>query len=511
MTTGAIGGAAPASAVLTKDVLAAGSGVAFAFGVGAFTGIAAGLTMPRGPVTNGQALALLLGCLVAGAVAGWAARARWAILLVPAVHILAFELVRIGASGPTVDLPRLDSAFGVLAFLVGRGVYAAQALAPLAVGAWLGVGLAKRAAGAPVSLLPPVLMALPLLAVAVCLLVPARTPPVLGADGRPVPGGIAELTTVKLGGVDQAIMVRAHSADAPVLLYLSGGPGQSDLPYSRLLFDGLTKHFVVVGWDQRGTGKSYAAFEPLSELTLERAVGDVIELAEHLRARFGEEKVYLLGESWGSTLGVLAAQRRPDLFHAFIGSGQMVSQSLTDRIIWRDLLAYAERNGDWRLYDRVLTLGEPPYDDVPWSNAFVMASYWRLEPPYTPPASYRERGAAANLGFYGVMGSEYSLIEKVNVLRGLVDVFWALYPQLQGLDLRRDAPTLDVPVYLLDGRGELSARRDLALEWFDGLQAPLKRVFTYANAGHSVAFEQFEALERVLLDTVLPETYALGE
>src|SRR5690606_39023120 len=147
MTTGAIGGAAPASAVLTKDVLAAGSGVAFAFGVGAFTGIAAGLTMPRGPVTNGQALALLLGCLVAGAVAGWAARARWAILLVPAVHILAFELVRIGASGPTVDLPRLDSAFGVLAFLVGRGVYAAQALAPLAVGAWLGVGLAKRAAG----------------------------------------------------------------------------------------------------------------------------------------------------------------------------------------------------------------------------------------------------------------------------------------------------------------------------------------------------------------------------
>src|SRR5690606_8870958 len=247
--------------------------------------------------------------------------------------------------------------------------------------------------------------------------------------------------------------------------------------------------------------------EPLEELTLERAVADTIELAEHLRARFGEEKVYLLGESWGTTLGVLAVQRRPDLFHALVGSGQMVSQSLTDRIVWRDLLSHAREVGDWDLYDRVLTLGEPPYDDVPWSNAFVMTNYWRLEPPYAPPAAYVERGTSARLGFYGVLGSEYAPIEKANVLRGLIDVFWALSPQLQEIDLRRDAPRLEVPFYLLDGKGELRGRRELALEWFEALDAPIKRVFAFEDAGHAVAFEQFEALERILVDTVLPETY----
>jgi len=93
------------------------------------------------------------------------------------------------------------------------------------------------------------------------------------------------------------------------------------------------------------------------------------------------------------------------------------------------------------------------------------------------------------------------------VLRGLIDVFWALYPQLQEIDLRRDAPRLEVPFYLLDGKGELRGRRELALEWFEALDAPIKRVFAFEDAGHAVAFEQFEALERILVDTVLPETY----
>ncbi|HLV13134.1 MAG TPA: alpha/beta hydrolase [Trueperaceae bacterium] len=481
--------------------------LAGALGLAALSGVVAGLALPRGPVTTDQALALLVGGLAVGGAAGALLRSRWALLLVPALHLVAFELVRVGAVGPTVDLPRFDTAFGVLAFLLGRGVYAVLGLLPMVVGAWLGVTAVHSLAGAPVAWLPVGLGALAVAGLAAWLLVPASTPPVLGPDGLPLPGSVAELATVRLGGHDQAIMVRGRSAENPVLLYLSGGPGQSDLPFSRVLLEDLTADFVVVSWDQRGTGRSYAALAPTDTLTLEGAIADTIELAERLRARFGEEKVYLLGESWGSTLAVLAAQRRPDLFHAVIGSGQMVSQSVTDRIVWRDLLAQAQATGDWALYDRVLTLGEPPYRDVPWSNAFVMTQYGRLYQPYTPPAAYVERGTAARLGFYGVLGSEYALIDKVNVLRGLVDVFAVLYPQLQGIDFRRDVPRLEVPFYLLDGQAELRGRRDLALEWFASLEAPVKRVFSFPDAGHAVAFEQFEALHRLLVGTVLPETY----
>ena len=114
-------------------------------------------------------------------------------------------------------------------------------------------------------------------------------------------------------------------------LYLSGGPGQSDLPFSRVLLEPLTKDFLVVGWDQRGAGKSYSAID--ASLTLDRAVEDTVELARTLAQRYGHQKIYLLGESWGSILGVLAVQRAPELFHAYLGSGQMVDPLATDQAL----------------------------------------------------------------------------------------------------------------------------------------------------------------------------------
>ena len=86
-------------------------------------------------------------------------------------------------------------------------------------------------------------------------------------------------------------------------------------------------------------------------------------------------------------------------------------------------------------------------------------------------------------------------------------MFTVMYPQIQHIDFRQDVPRLEVPVYILDGKKELPARRDLALEWYEMLEAPSKRLYSFDNAGHSVPFEQFEALREILVGTVLPETY----
>src|SRR5690606_5108939 len=121
----------------------------------------------------------------------------------------------------------------------------------------------------------------------------------------------------------------------------------------------LEQHFVVVTWDQRGTGKSYAALDPAETLTLEQMVADTIEVTEYLRERFGEDKIYLTGNSWGSILGVLAVQRRPELFHAYVGTGQMVSLRQTDIIFYEDTLAWAERNGNAALVATLRRNGPP--------------------------------------------------------------------------------------------------------------------------------------------------------
>jgi pimeloyl-ACP methyl ester carboxylesterase len=205
---------------------------------------------------------------------------------------------------------------------------------------------------------------------------------------------------------------------------------------------------------------------------------------------------------------VLAVQRRPDLYYAWIGSGQMVSQRLTDQSLYQDMLALAERKGNSDLANRMRAYGDPPYEDIPYANAFVMGYYPQLYKPYTPPQAYLALGETSGLDPYGVLGSEYNLVEKVNVLRGLIDMFTVMYPQLQEIDFRQDVPRLDVPVYILDGEAELGARRDLVLEWFDQLEAPSKRIFSFENAGHSVVFEQYEPFHRIMLDTILPETYS---
>jgi len=113
----------------------------------------------------------------------------------------------------------------------------------------------------------------------------------------------------------------------------------------------------------------------------------------------------------------------------------------------------------------------------------------------------------AGIGPWGLTAREYTFVEKVNVLRGLIDSFGVMYPQLQEIDFRRDVPRLDVPVYLFDGAHELSGRRDLALEWYGQLQAPIKRIYTFDNAGHAPAREEFRAFHKILVETVVPETY----
>lgn len=487
-------------------------GAAVALGVGVLAGLLVGWTMPLGPATTAQALVILTIGLVTGLVAGLLMGSRWALLCAPVGYVLAFELLHIGSPLVSAGDIRLDETYGILALILGRGFHGVVALLPMLLAAELGVRWARSLAGQPAwparaaGWIPAGLAALLVVGLVIALLWPAHTPLITGADDKPLPGSVAELVSVPVNGSNQTLLIRGQNVENPVLLYLAGGPGQSDLPYARVLFEDMEQDVTVVSWDQRGTGKSYAAMDPAT-LTPAQAVADTIDVTNYLRARFGEEKIYLLGESYGTLLAVLSAQQRPDLYHAVISSGQMVSVRETDRRLYHDVLDLAQQTSNAGLAATMQAYGEPPYGDVPYGNAFVMGQYDALYTPYTPPQNYQDHGNAANLGFFGINGSEYALVDKVNVLRGLIDMFSIMYPQLQGVDLRRDVTKLDVPLYILDGTAELAARRDLALEWFDQVDAPIKRLYPLDNAAHSVAFEQYAAVHKILRDEILPETY----
>ena len=485
----------------------------------ALSGLCLGLVMPRGPVTSAQALAVVAVGVVVGFASGLILRSRWAMLLAPVAQIVLFELARLGASGPTVDGISFDGTFGPLAFVVGRGFYGLVGVLPMVVAAAYGAAVARRSqrhgerrSGSRIGLYlrrsVTAVATLAVLGLVYLLLTPASVPPIRDAAGNVVPGSIASLERVRINGSDQWIEIRAWSPDKPVLLSIPGGPGQSDLALSRPTLGTLAKDFVVVSWDQRGIGKAYGSYQP-SKLTTRQAVADTIALTNYLRKRFDERKIYLFGESAGSIIGVLAVRQHPELYHAWIGSGQMVDPHETDLRIYHGLLAYAAKHHDGGLASKLRGYGPPPYESV-YAYGYVMTQYDKLAGDYTEPKSYTDALDKAGVGPFGVRGSEYTLPEKMNVVRGLIDVFSVMYPQWQRIDFRRSAERLNVPVYIFTGKHELAARRDLALAWFRRLHAPTKRLYDFPDAGHATAFEHFEDLHRMMVNTVLPATYSVG-
>ena len=297
-----ISGDDPMGAIGDLAALAAGFGL-----------ISAWLT-PRGPITTGEALITMAMAVLIGLGAGLVTGNRWSMLATPVVFVVVFELARMGTVGPTVDAINLSGLYGIIALVLGRGVYGILALAPMLLGASYGVWLAARLGHPAAPLMGGVgwtvsgLVTLTLAAVAFFIATPATTAPVVGADGEPLPGSVAELVTVPIGGHDQTMLIRGRSTDSPVLLYLTGGPGGTDLGAIRRDVT-LEQDFVVVVWDQRGAGKSYGSLDPTDTFTLDQMVSDTIEVTDYLRDRFDQDKVFLVGQSWGSTLGVLAAQR----------------------------------------------------------------------------------------------------------------------------------------------------------------------------------------------------------
>ncbi|HEX2515480.1 MAG TPA: alpha/beta hydrolase [Chloroflexota bacterium] len=328
----------------------------------------------------------------------------------------------------------------------------------------------------------------------------AYTPPITDAQGKVVPGSIATLEQVTLGGSEQWISIRGRRTDDPVLLWLSGGPGGSQLATARHHLRGLEERFVVVVWEQPGAGKSYHAV-PHATLTPERYVADGHELVQYLRRRFGQEKVYLVGESWGSALGIWLVQRHPELFHAFAGTGQMVAFLETDRLDYEFALRLARERGDAAKVAALERQGPPPYygEGVAWKQAAYLLdgfAYMNADP------------AIAADGFDTVqdlLSPEYGLYDKANWARGVLDTLDVGYPQLWAVDLRAQAPRLEVPVAFLIGRHDVNAPPALAEEYYRLLEAPRKEWVWFERSGHNPWVSESERFVAVVAGTFLGE------
>jgi pimeloyl-ACP methyl ester carboxylesterase len=308
----------------------------------------------------------------------------------------------------------------------------------------------------------------------------ASTPRIVDENGNTPENSIAELIKLELNGRKQWISLRGWDKNAPVLLFLAGGPGGTQMAAVRHELAELEKHFVVVNWDQPGSGKSYYA-ERIKNITAQTYIEDGHALTEYLKERFSQQKIYLMGESWGSALGIFLAYEYPESYHAFIGTGQMIDFAETERMDYAKAMEIAQANGDTALVKRLKANGEPPYygNNVTMKSAVYLnylSAYMAKNPEIHNPGynTFRDIGS-----------SEYGLLDKINFFRGIVNTFNHVYQQLYTIDMRTDYTKLEVPVYFFLGRHDVNAPTMLVEEYMQVLDAPDKKIIWFEHSGHS--------------------------
>jgi pimeloyl-ACP methyl ester carboxylesterase len=328
------------------------------------------------------------------------------------------------------------------------------------------------------------------LALALWALVPAGTAPIEGERA------IAALERVSLGGFEQTILLRGHDREKPVLLYLHGGPGFAQLPIAAGYSDQLERHFVVVHWDQRGAGASCEGTD-FATVTRERIVADAIELSTRLRDRFGDGgRIFLLGHSWGSVVGALAAQRRPDLFAAYVGLGQVVNGRRNEELSYRFVLEEARRRDDTDALAELEAI-HPPYPSVEqlgvqrrWLNAYRGSVY--------------NTGRARGVLPAALFGREYTLATRLRFFGCFRRTLEGLWSGLDGFDAIAQIPRLALPVFFFTGRHDWNTPFPLIEEWAAKLEAPQVEIVWFDEAGHMPPIEMPEEFQQALIEKLTP-------
>jgi len=305
---------------------------------------------------------------------------------------------------------------------------------------------------------------------------------------------IQETRFVTLGGVEQWITIRGANRANPVLLVVHGGPGdaQSSLRSTYAVYE---KDFTIVQWDQRGAGKTYAK-NPNSPPEPERVELDGIELAHYLCDYLTKKKILVLGHSWGSYLALGMVQRRPQLFAAYIGTGQVGSWRANVQAQFSFLLAKARAANDRKRVEQLESIGTPDPN-----NAAQYFSWWRMRNPYmsTDDAKWFEE-----LGQIVRSNPEFTEEYMKTLGEGMTYSGRTTVNAMLATELPTTANTLKVPFFVIQGKEDMVTPTSVAVEYFQGVKAPKKKLIIIDDAGHFALVTHREEFLAALVKNVRP-------
>ena len=330
------------------------------------------------------------------------------------------------------------------------------------------------------------------------------------------PNGIEELKPVKIGGVDQWLHIRGRNKDNPILLFLHGGPGGAMIGFMDAIQRPWEDYFTVVQWDQRQTGKSYyPADDENNPLTVNQFIEDTEEVIQYLRDYLEKEKLFILGHSWGTVLGMHMVKRHPDWLHAYIGMGQSIGGLENEREIYARLMIHAKKNNEYEVVSKLEEI-------TPFLDAYSP----EREQSYVENCVFvrRELSRLAGESFMHntSMDDVFSVIRldrTISPHRTLTDICnsifgdteasfrppYKLTKELLDIDLPSDlGNSFEVPIFFFTGAHDWQVPVSLSDKWFGQINSTYKELIHFKESSHFIVNEEPGRVLTALVTKVLP-------
>lgn len=294
-------------------------------------------------------------------------------------------------------------------------------------------------------------------------------------------------------GAELYLLARGADAEAPVFLWLHGGPGGAERPLFRYYNSDLENHFVVAYWDQRGAGRSFDAGASVEALTIDQHLADLDVIVDHLHQHLGQNRTVLAGHSWGGALGLLYSRDHPDKVSAVIAINPLVSSLAQQDGRYTFLLEEAESRNDASALTRLQAIGPPPHPD-----AATARETEQLADRYGAIFHQRPRYFRVTVGalFSGLV----TPWEIPRLIRANNVTLEAMHDELQTLDLFESVPSLEVPTFFFTGRYDHHVDAGVAADYFQALDAPTKRIVWFEESAHNIPFEQPDLFHTQILE-----------
>jgi len=319
----------------------------------------------------------------------------------------------------------------------------------------------------------------------------------------PGPDGVQETYRHPVNGLDHWISIRGQDRANPVVLFVHGGPASPTIPSLWQFQRPLEEYFTMVHYDQRGAGKTWREdhSEALGEtLRIQTYVDDLVAIAEHVRAKLGKQRLVLVAHSWGTIPAMHAALARPDLFHAYVGIGQVVNVRENERLSLAYGLEQARRRGNAEAVREMEALLPYPGDAPLTRDRIVAARKWPQH--YGGMAAYRDE---TNLWYYGAarLSPDYDAQDRAALSAGSLFSLERLLDEFVQVDFTgvREFP---IPVVMFMGRHDYTTPSQITADWLEQVDAPFKRGVWFERSAHMVPWEEPGKTLVSLLEVVRP-------